>query len=176
MSEVCLRPPLEDGRLLDLESIWEVHRQGQSLTTFLGRAELVDMEVLMLSQGMILISSLSLMTRQVEMLRRYFSFFPYDQIADHTLRHDLYKWQHDHRTRPVRSASFSHVPVDRSTVLDPHLAHIKEPGGFRRNFVVNRAQEQGLEAPNMVRNVVDFLFLYGHFVCPRHCQINEEQS
>ncbi|OXC64687.1 hypothetical protein AYX13_05965 [Cryptococcus neoformans] len=87
---------------------------------------------------------------------------PYDAPGG-DVTHDLYKWQHDHRTRPVRSASFSHVPVDRSTVLDPHLAHIKEPGGFRRNFVVNRAQEQGLEAPNMVRNVVDFLFLYGHF-------------
>jgi len=78
--------------------------------------------------------------------------------------HDLYKWQHDHRPRPTRSASFSHVPLDRSVVLDPTLAHIKEPGGFRRNFVVNRAQEQGLEAPTVLRNVVDFLFLYGHFV------------
>jgi hypothetical protein len=29
---------------------------------------------------------------------------------------------------------------------------------------VNRAQEQGLEAPTVLRNVIDFLFLYGHFV------------
>jgi hypothetical protein len=79
-------------------------------------------------------------------------------------RHDIYKWQHDHRAGPKRSASFSHVPLDRSATLDPTLAHIKEPGGFRRNFVVNRAQEQGLEAPPIVRNVIDFLFLYGHFV------------
>ena len=48
--------------------------------------------------------------------------------------------------------------------LDPTLAHIKEPGGFRRNFVINRAQENGLVAPTIVRNVIDFLFLYGHFV------------
>ncbi|WVQ72930.1 hypothetical protein IAR50_002492 [Cryptococcus sp. DSM 104548] len=86
---------------------------------------------------------------------------PYDAPGG-DVTHDIYKWQHDHRTRPVRSASFSHVPVDRSD-MDPSLAHIKEPGGFRRNFVVNRAQEQGLEAPDMVRNVIDFLFLYGHF-------------
>ncbi|ODN95920.1 solute carrier family 36 (proton-coupled amino acid transporter) [Cryptococcus wingfieldii CBS 7118] len=86
---------------------------------------------------------------------------PYDAPGG-DVTHDLYKWQHDHRSRPGRSASFSHVPVDRSD-LDPSLAHIKEPGGFRRNFVVNRAQEQGLEAPDMVRNVIDFLFLYGHF-------------
>lgn len=87
---------------------------------------------------------------------------PYDAPGG-DVTHDLYKWQHDHRTRPVRSASFSHVPVDRETILDPHLARIKEPGGFRRSFLANRAQEQGLEAPTMVRNVVDFLYLYGHF-------------
>ncbi|WVF69259.1 hypothetical protein IAT40_004035 [Kwoniella sp. CBS 6097] len=88
---------------------------------------------------------------------------PYDAPGG-DVTHDLYKWQHEHRPhQPVRSASFSHIPLDRSAILDPTLAHIKEPGGFRRNFVVNRAQEQGLEAPTMVRNVVDFLFLYGHF-------------
>lgn len=78
--------------------------------------------------------------------------------------HDLYKWQQDHQPAPPRSASFSHLPMDRTTMLDSSLVHIREPGGFRRNFVVNRAQEQGLEPPSVVRNVVDFLFLYGHFV------------
>lgn len=29
---------------------------------------------------------------------------------------------------------------------------------------MNRAQEQGVEPPTVVRNVIDFLFLYGHFV------------
>ncbi|WWC62296.1 uncharacterized protein I303_104892 [Kwoniella dejecticola CBS 10117] len=88
---------------------------------------------------------------------------PYDALGS-DVTHDLYKWQHTHRPdQPVRSASFSHIPLDRSAILDPTLAHIKEPGGFRRNFVSTRAAEQGLEAPNMVRNVVDFLFLYGHF-------------
>lgn len=37
------------------------------------------MEVLMPTLRMILISSLSLMTRPVEMLRRFFFFFPYNQ-------------------------------------------------------------------------------------------------
>ncbi|KAL7424323.1 hypothetical protein Q5752_000005 [Cryptotrichosporon argae] len=77
--------------------------------------------------------------------------------------HDLYKWQHEHRARPGRSASFSHIPLDRSVILEPTLAHIKEPGGFRRNFVVARAQERGEAEPVMLRNVIDFLFLYGHF-------------
>ena len=54
------------------------------------------------------------------------------------------------------------------TLGDPTLAHIKEPGGFRRNFVVNRATEQGLEPPPVMRNVIDFLFFYGHFVSRIH--------
>jgi proton-coupled amino acid transporter len=78
------------------------------------------------------------------------------------LSHDLYKWAQDRPRRPTRAASFSH-PEDRPH-LAPEFANIKEPGGFRRNFVVNRALEQGEEPPTMVRNVVDFLYLYGHFV------------
>lgn len=81
-----------------------------------------------------------------------------------TSRHDLYKWQQDHQPAPPRSASFSHLPIDRTAMLDSSLVHIREPGGFRRNFVVNRAHERGEEPPSVVRNVVDFLFLYGHFV------------
>jgi hypothetical protein len=109
--------------------------------------------------------SLFLTMLQEEMSRRCFlNHIDLNELTDPFNRHDLYKWQHDHRPRPGRSASFSHVPLDRSALLDPSLAHIKEPGGFRRNFVVNRAQEQGLEAPTVLRNVIDFLFLYGHFV------------
>lgn len=77
--------------------------------------------------------------------------------------HDLYKWQQGARPRrPSRAASFSHA--DRSGIIDPALVQMKEPGGFRRNFVSVRAQERGVEEPPMIRNVVDFLFLYGHFV------------
>ncbi|WOO77782.1 Vacuolar amino acid transporter 3 [Vanrija pseudolonga] len=85
---------------------------------------------------------------------------PYD-APGMDVTHDLYKWQNDHRPRPGRSASFSHA--DRSDIVDPTMQHIKEPGGFRRNFVSARAAERGDEAPPMVRNVIDFLYLYGHF-------------
>ncbi|KAL1408401.1 hypothetical protein Q8F55_005213 [Vanrija albida] len=85
---------------------------------------------------------------------------PYD-APGMDVTHDLYKWQNDHRPRPGRSASFSHA--DRSDIVDPTLQHIKEPGGFRRNFVSARAAERGDDAPPMVRNVIDFLYLYGHF-------------
>lgn len=78
--------------------------------------------------------------------------------------HDIYKWQNEHRSpgRLNRSASFSHA--DRSAIVDPAAAQMKEPGGFRRNYLSARAQERGVEEPQMIRNVIDFLFIYGHFV------------
>ncbi|EJT51136.1 hypothetical protein A1Q1_07600 [Trichosporon asahii var. asahii CBS 2479] len=87
---------------------------------------------------------------------------PYDAPGG-DVTHEVYKWQQDHQRtrRSSRAQSFSHA--DRSAIIDPQLAQMKEPGGFRRNFVVARAQERGVEEPPMIRNFVDFLFLYGHF-------------
>jgi proton-coupled amino acid transporter len=48
--------------------------------------------------------------------------------------------------------------------LDPSLQHLRQLGGFRRQFVQKRAQARGEEVPRMLRSFVDFLFLYGHFV------------
>jgi hypothetical protein len=82
--------------------------------------------------------------------------------------HDIYKWQSHHRqlARP-RAASYSGA---RPTPPDPAFEHIHEPGGFRRNFVLLRANEQGVEEPpRILNNFIDFLFIYGHFVCgPDH--------
>lgn len=47
----------------------------------------------------------------------------------------------------------------------PAFEHIHEPGGFRRNYVILRANEQGEEEPRMLNNFIDFLLLFGHFVC-----------
>ncbi|CAK9780712.1 hypothetical protein CC85DRAFT_264664 [Cutaneotrichosporon oleaginosum] len=86
---------------------------------------------------------------------------PYDAPGG-DVTHDLYKWQQGARPRrPSRAASFSHA--DRSGIIDPAITQMKEPGGFRRNFLSTRAQERGEDEPPMIRNVVDFLFLYGHF-------------
>ncbi|THH28324.1 hypothetical protein EUX98_g5859 [Antrodiella citrinella] len=74
--------------------------------------------------------------------------------------HSLYKWQADQRraaTRP-RSSSFA------GSEAPPHPAfeHIHEPGGFRRNYVLLRADEQGVERP-VLRNFLEFLYIFGHF-------------
>jgi len=77
--------------------------------------------------------------------------------------HDIYKWHSDQRRQAaarVRSASFA----GPSNAPHPAFEHIHEPGGFRRNYVKLRANEQGTEEPEMLNNFIDFLFIFGHFV------------
>ena len=78
------------------------------------------------------------------------------------LTHNIYKWEADQRraARP-RAASFS--GSTRSSV-NPTFANIHEPGGFRRNYLLMRAHEQGEEQPETVPSFIEFLYLFGHFV------------
>lgn len=78
--------------------------------------------------------------------------------------HDIYKWHADQQRQAarVRSVSFA----GPSPPMDPAFEHIHEPGGFRRNYVLLKANEQGTqEPPKMLNNFIDFLFIFGHFVC-----------
>ncbi|CAE6423496.1 unnamed protein product [Rhizoctonia solani] len=76
--------------------------------------------------------------------------------------HEIYKWHADqgreHLRRP-RSVSFSGPQLS----VDPAFRHIHEPGGFRRNYVMMAAREQGQDHPRMLHNFIEFLYLYGHF-------------
>ncbi|KAK7031269.1 hypothetical protein VNI00_013520 [Paramarasmius palmivorus] len=54
--------------------------------------------------------------------------------------------------------SHFHAP---SAAPDPTFEHIHEPGGFRRNYVLLRANEQGADEPRMLNNFIDFLYLLG---------------
>ncbi|KAF9453490.1 hypothetical protein P691DRAFT_755544 [Macrolepiota fuliginosa MF-IS2] len=85
---------------------------------------------------------------------------PYDAPgADIT--HDVYKWHADQRRQAgrARAVSFAGLPQQ----ADPAFEHIHEPGGFRRNYVKLRANEQGAEEPQMLNNFIEFLLLFGHF-------------
>ncbi|KAH9481708.1 Vacuolar amino acid transporter 3 [Psilocybe cubensis] len=85
---------------------------------------------------------------------------PYDAPgADVT--HDIYKWHTEQRRQSarVRSASFA----GPSQAPPPAFEHIHEPGGFRRNYLLLRANEQGSEEPQILNNFIDFLLLFGHF-------------
>ncbi|TDL25518.1 hypothetical protein BD410DRAFT_764991 [Rickenella mellea] len=86
---------------------------------------------------------------------------PYDAPGG-DITHSLYKWQADQR-RQVRPRTVSYSVPSRAQV-DPAFEHIHEPGGFRRNYVLLRANEQGAEEPpEMSNNFIEFLYLFGHF-------------
>lgn len=86
------------------------------------------------------------------------------QLPGGAITHDIYKWAEDldaEQARRTRSQSF-YVP--RNEPSDPALARLRNPGGFRRYFVYDKAARQGKEPPHwMTRTFVDFLALYGHF-------------
>lgn len=78
----------------------------------------------------------------------------------------LYKWQKDHEPEnPLhyrnRSKSFE---MPRTT--DAGISNIKVPGGFRRDFISQRAARKSkhAEPPTfLTRNFIEFLSIYGHF-------------
>lgn len=85
------------------------------------------------------------------------------------LTHDIYKWQTDQRrqARP-RAASFA----GSSGTPNPTFANIHEPGGFRRNYLLMRNEEEGGDdRPSMMsNNFIEFLYLFGHFVSSISCR------
>ncbi|KAI9317913.1 transmembrane amino acid transporter protein-domain-containing protein [Dichotomocladium elegans] len=86
------------------------------------------------------------------------------QLPGGSFTHDIYKWTEaieKNRMQRKRSRSVVHLRPEPS---DPSLARLKDPGGFRRHFVVDRATRQGRGAlPWMTSSFVEFLALYGHF-------------
>ncbi|KAF8519583.1 transmembrane amino acid transporter protein-domain-containing protein [Gautieria morchelliformis] len=81
--------------------------------------------------------------------------------------HDIYKWQADTVLRRTRSASYSGTQGNKH----PAFEHIREPGGFRRNYLLLRAEDQESGDPEygengrtrMLNNFIDFLYIFGHF-------------
>ncbi|KAF5359481.1 hypothetical protein D9756_003272 [Leucocoprinus leucothites] len=90
------------------------------------------------------------------------------------ITHDVYKWHSDQRRQAGRGRSVSFAGLAQET--DPAFEHIHEPGGFRRNYVKLRANEQGAEEPQMLNNFIDFLLLYGHFAGEDLDEIDDEEK
>lgn len=79
--------------------------------------------------------------------------------------HGIYKWQSNAQREAMRRARSTSLIVDRNSHVDPRFQHIHEPGGFRRNYLLLKADEQRDGSPPvMLNNFIDFLYLYGHFV------------
>ncbi|KAH8117950.1 transmembrane amino acid transporter protein-domain-containing protein [Phellopilus nigrolimitatus] len=69
---------------------------------------------------------------------------PYDAPGG-DITHPIYKWQADQRRQAVRP---------RAAPLHPAFEHIREPGGFRRNYVILRANEQGIDEPAVAEEAI----------------------
>lgn len=76
---------------------------------------------------------------------------------------DVYRWAHQNK-RPRRPRSESMHVINPSSIDSPvERDLVKQPGGFRRSYVLNQAVEHGKTPPRALRSFVDFLMLYGHF-------------
>ncbi|KAJ1737244.1 hypothetical protein LPJ72_000656 [Coemansia sp. Benny D160-2] len=94
-------------------------------------------------------------------------------LASGDITHHLYRWQEEHSQTPsvrgsIRNAhnrrrSFSAVASDTEWDVAYTPEQIRAPGGFRRQFLQERATRQGREANILTSNFVDFIALYGHF-------------
>ncbi|KAF8591215.1 hypothetical protein K439DRAFT_1327850 [Ramaria rubella] len=101
---------------------------------------------------------------------------PYD-VPGGDVTHDIYKWQTDTTMRRTRSISFSGTQVSKH----PAFEHIREPGGFRRNYLMLRAEDQDADDPDnvssrMLNNFIDFLYIFGHFAGEDLEEIEEEDE
>ncbi|CAO3595563.1 unnamed protein product [Absidia cylindrospora] len=86
------------------------------------------------------------------------------QLSGGAITHDIYKWADDMDFEQCKRQRSQSMYIPRQEPSDPALARLKDPGGFRRHFVVDKAAKQGKEPPHwMTRTFVDFLALYGHF-------------
>ena len=69
---------------------------------------------------------------------------------------DLYRWAHQKRPRAKRTASM-HEPSVSGLDSSLHADFIKQPGGFRRSYILSQAAEQGKQPPRAMRSFVEFL-------------------
>lgn len=79
---------------------------------------------------------------------------------------EIYKWTaqvENKQQKRNRTQSIS-LPAHREPTIDVSLQSLKQPGGFRRHYVLSKAAKQGKNPPNFVTSsFVEFLCLYGHF-------------
>jgi proton-coupled amino acid transporter len=75
--------------------------------------------------------------------------------------HDIYKWHADQRRHSGRPRALSYA--GSVAPQNPAFEHIHEPGGFRRNYVLLQANEQGTNERRATNNFIDFLYIYGQF-------------
>ncbi|CAO1639344.1 unnamed protein product [Sympodiomycopsis kandeliae] len=92
-------------------------------------------------------------------------YFSPHRMQGGAITDDIYRWAHQNRRKAARRTRSESVHLPRVNTIDPELdvEGIKEPGGFRRFFLLNQAAKTGQPPPRALRSFIDFLSLYGHF-------------
>ncbi|KAG5366671.1 Vacuolar amino acid transporter 3 [Yarrowia sp. B02] len=78
----------------------------------------------------------------------------------------LYKWQKEHEEGGLKRSKSFDAGEGASSSQAQDINSIKAPGGFRRNFIAQKVQqENGADKPPtfLTRNFIEFLSIYGHF-------------
>ncbi|KAJ3325387.1 neutral amino acid transporter [Boothiomyces sp. JEL0866] len=79
---------------------------------------------------------------------------------------DIYKWKENRESKEgqrQRRNSEPDVVIPVSPTMQT-AGDLREPGGFRRHFIQNKARREGKKPPNFVTsNFIDFLVLYGFY-------------
>lgn len=121
-------------------------------------------------------SSASQASDQVEYLEE--GYHGPHQMQGGAITDDVYRWAHQNKRRVSRRTRSESAHLPRTSTIDPDMdtSAIREPGGFRRYFVLNQAAEQGRPPPRALRSFIDFLSLYGHFAGEDLSDIEEDED
>lgn len=100
------------------------------------------------------------------------------QMQGGAITDDVYRWAHQNRRKHPKRTRSESVHLPRTSTIDPDFdtSAIREPGGFRRHFVINQAAEQGRPPPRALRSFIDFLSLYGHFAGEDLSDVDEDEE
>lgn len=85
------------------------------------------------------------------------------QMEGGAITEDVYRWAHQKRPRRTKRSESMHLPSTSGIDVPFDKDMLKQPGGFRRSYIVTQAAEQGKRPPRALKSFVEFLMLYGHF-------------
>lgn len=85
---------------------------------------------------------------------------------------DVYRWAHQKRPRRAKRSESMHLPSTSGIEVPFDKDVLKQPGGFRRSYILTQAAEQGKPPPRALKSFVEFLMLYGHFAGE---ELNEDE-
>ncbi|WFD27254.1 hypothetical protein MNAN1_002250 [Malassezia nana] len=96
---------------------------------------------------------------------------PHNMVGG-AITEDVYRWAHQKRPRRTKRSESMHLPSTSGIDVPFDKDVLKQPGGFRRSYILTQAAEQGKPPPRALKSFVEFLMLYGHFAGE---ELNEDE-